>query len=334
MLRFLLFPFGILYGMITSIRNFFYDKEIFKSYQAPVPVIAIGNLSTGGTGKSPQTEYLIRLLSDKYRVAVLSRGYKRKSKGFVLADKNSNVEDLGDEPFQFFTKFKNILVAVDAHRKNGIQQLLQLETPPEVILLDDAYQHRKVKATAYILLTAYSDLYCDDFILPVGNLREAKVGAKRADFVIVTKCPANISEAEKENIRKKLLLKYNQKLFFTSIGYDNRVFSANSELDVFEIKTQPKVILAGIAKPEPFFSFLKNNGDVLLKYPDHHNFSDEEIKKIKQKANGKPVITTEKDYVRIKDKFDSNQLFYLPIRTEFFSDVTVFDCLILDVVSS
>lgn len=124
MLRFLLFPFGILYGMITSIRNFFYDKEIFKSYQAPVPVIAIGNLSTGGTGKSPQTEYLIRLLSDKYRVAVLSRGYKRKSKGFVLADKNSNVEDLGDEPFQFFTKFKNILVAVDAHRKNGIQQLL------------------------------------------------------------------------------------------------------------------------------------------------------------------------------------------------------------------
>src|SRR5690606_31086598 len=168
-LRFLLFPFGILYWIITFIRNFLYDKEVFKSYIAPIPVIAVGNLSVGGTGKSPQIEYLIRLLSDKYSLATLSRGYKRKSKGFVLADQTTKVEDLGDEPFQFFSKFNNIRVAVDSDRTNGIQKLLQLKNPPEIILLDDAYQHRKVKASFYILLTAYNDLYCDDFILPVGN---------------------------------------------------------------------------------------------------------------------------------------------------------------------
>src|SRR5690554_464103 len=170
-LRFLLFPFGILYRIITSVRNLFYDNGIFKSFTAPIPTIVVGNLSVGGTGKSPQIEYLIRLLAEKYRVATLSRGYKRKSKGFVLANQTTKVEDLGDEPYQFFSKFKNIYVAVDADRTNGIQQLLKLNNPPEVILLDDAYQHRKVKASFYILLTTYKDLYCDDFVLPVGNLR-------------------------------------------------------------------------------------------------------------------------------------------------------------------
>lgn len=334
-LRFLLFPFGILYWIITSVRNFLYDKEFLKSYKTPIPVVAVGNLSTGGTGKSPQTEYLIRLLSDKYRVAVLSRGYKRKSKSFVLADNNTKVEELGDEPFQFFTKFKNVLVAVDTNRTNGIQQLLKLETPPEVILLDDAYQHRKVKATTYILLTAYSDLFCDDFILPIGNLREPKNGAQRADFVIVTKCPNNLSENQKETIRKKLSLKSpHQKLFFTRISYDEYVFSANSTLKTSEMKQQTKVLLAGIAKPESFFSFLENEGDILLKYPDHHDFSEAEIKIIKQRANGKPIITTEKDYARIKDKFDNNQLFYLPIKTEFVDGKKEFDCLIFEIVNS
>lgn len=320
-LRFLLFPFGILFWIITFIRNLFYDKGIFKSYTAPVPVIAVGNLSVGGTGKSPQIEYLIRLLSDKYSLAVLSRGYKRKSKGFVLADENTKVEDLGDEPFQFFSKFKNVRIAVDSDRKNGIQNLLKLKNPPEIILLDDAYQHRKVKASVYILLTAYSDLYCNDFILPVGNLRESRNGAKRAKIIIVTKCPANLSETEKERIRSKLLLKHNQKLFFTTIGYDEYVFSSDSKQKIVEIKNIEKVVLAGIAKPEPFFDFIKSDKDLLLKYSDHHNFSDSEIDGIKTKANGRIIITTEKDYVRIKDKFDKNQFFYLPIKTEFLSDV-------------
>lgn len=309
-----------------------YDKRIFKYYEAPIPVIAVGNLSVGGTGKSPQTEYLIRLLSDKYRIAVLSRGYKRKSKGFVLANENTKVEDLGDEPFQFFSKFKNIQVAVDSDRTNGIQNLLKTENLPEIILLDDAYQHRKVKATTYILLTAYSDLYCDDFILPVGNLREPRNGAKRAKAIIVTKCPPNLSDSEKERIKSKLFLNHKQKVFFTTIGYEECVFSSDSDLKVSEIRNKEKLLLAGIAKPEPFFEFLKSEKDIVLKYPDHHNFSDSEIEEIKQKANSKIIITTEKDYVRIKDKFDSNQLFYLPIRTEFLSDMDSFNRLIVDTI--
>jgi len=316
-LRLLLLPFGILYWLITSLRNAFYDKGIFKSFVAPIPVIAIGNLSVGGTGKSPQTEYLIRLLSDKYRIATLSRGYKRKSKGFVLANQNTTVDELGDEPFQFFSKFKNIRVAVDSDRINGIQNLLKLDNPPEIALLDDAYQHRKVKATTYILLTAYSDLYCDDFILPVGNLRESKKGASRAEYVIVTKCPSTLTANEENRIREKLKLKKHQKLFFTTVGYDGYVFSSVSKQSVAEVQLQSKVILAGIAKPEPFFDFLRNKNDILLKYPDHHNFSEEQITVIKQKAAGKLIVTTEKDYVRIKDKFDGDQLFYLPIKTEF-----------------
>jgi len=331
-LRFILFPFGVLYWLITSLRNFFYDKGIFKSYTAPVPVIAVGNLSVGGTGKSPQIEYLIRILSEKYQIATLSRGYKRTSKGFVLADENTTVEELGDEPFQFFSKFKNIQVAVDADRTNGIKNLLKLDNPPQVILLDDAYQHRKVKATTYILVTAYNDLYCDDFILPIGNLREARKGASRADFVFVTKCPTTLTVTEENKIREKLKLNTNQKLFFTTISYDNCVFSSTSHHTVSEIQSQSKVILAGIAKPEPFFDFLKSETDILLKYPDHHNFSDEQINAVKQKSAGKQIVTTEKDYVRIKDKFDANQLFYLPIKTEFLSGEEEFKSLILELL--
>ena len=204
LLRKILFPFAILYGLITSFRNFLFDKGILKSYSFDLPIIAVGNLSVGGTGKTPQIEYLIRLLSDNYKVATLSRGYKRKSEGFVLADKNANAEILGDEPFQFYQKFPNVQVAVDANRKNGIEQLLNQNEKPEIILLDDAFQHRKVKAGYYILLTAYNDLYADDYILPTGNLRESRSGAKRANIVIVTKCPANLSLDKQNTIKKKL----------------------------------------------------------------------------------------------------------------------------------
>jgi len=327
-LRFLLFPFGFLYLVVTSIRNFLYDQNILKSYVAPVPVIAVGNLSTGGTGKSPQIEYLIRLLSDTHNIAALSRGYKRESQGFVLADKSTSVEEVGDEPFQFFSKFPAIRVAVDANRINGIKQLLSLEDSPEVILLDDAYQHRKVRASLYILLTTYSDLYSDDFILPVGNLRESKSGAKRAKIVVVTKCPPTLSENEKQTIKNKLALKDHQKLFFATIGYDHQVFSKETQLNIQDVKRTEKVMLAGIAKPEPFFNFLKNEKDILLKYPDHHNFSDIEIEAIKTKSGSKIIVTTEKDYVRIKDKFDTHQLFYLPIKTRFLGEEKIFQELI------
>lgn len=328
-LRFLLFPFGLIYWLVTRLRNFFYDKGFFSSYKAPIKVIAVGNLSVGGTGKTPQIEYLIRLLSENYKTAVLSRGYKRSSKGFVLADQNTNVQELGDEPFQFFLKFKNINIAVDANRENGIKNLLKLEHSPEVILLDDAFQHRKVTADVYVLLTTYADLYSDDFILPVGNLRESRIGAKRAKAIVVTKCPSVISEAEKQKIIEKLNPSKHQQVFFTTIKYDEYVYAVDSKHKVTEIQSTAKVLLAGIAKPQPFFDFLKNQQDVLLKYPDHHNFSDDEIASIKSKANGKIIVTTEKDYVRIREKFDKNQLFYLPIKTSFLADRAAFDELIV-----
>lgn len=331
-LRKILFPFAILYGFITAFRNFLFDKGILKSHSFDLPIIAVGNLSVGGTGKTPQIEYLIRLLSSEYKIATLSRGYKRKSEGFILADESSNAEILGDEPFQFYQKFPNVLVAVDANRKNGIEQLIKI-SKPEIILLDDAFQHRKVKAGFYILLTAYDDLYADDFILPTGNLRESRSGAERANIVVVTKCPANISDKEKNSIERKLQLESRQKLFFTSIAYDEFIFSEEKQLSVSEIKNTEKVLLAGIAKPEPFFNYLKNEKDTVLTYPDHHHFSEKDIEEINSKSSGKIIITTEKDFVRLKGSLPSEQLFYLPIKSSFLSEGNLFDKIISNYIA-
>ena len=325
LIRKILFPFAILYGFITSIRNFLFDKGILKSYAFDIPVIVVGNLSVGGTGKTPQIEYLIRLLSPKYKVATLSRGYKRQSEGFVLADSSSNAAILGDEPFQFYTKFKNIQVAVDANRKNGIEQLLSQTNKPDVILLDDAFQHRKVKAGFYILLTSYGDLYSDDFMLPTGNLRESRSGAKRANVVIVTKCPSTLSLDEQNKIKNQLQLDSNQELYFSYIDYDDSVYSEDKSMKVSEIKNMDKLLLAGIAKPEPFFNHLQSKNDDKLVFPDHHHFTENELLEIKNKSQNKIIITTEKDYVRLKGKLLSKQLFYLPIRSSFFSSGENFD---------
>ncbi len=313
-IRKILFPFAILYWMITFIRNVLYDFGILKSYSFSIPIIAVGNLSVGGTGKSPQIEYLIRLLSEKYSVATLSRGYKRKSKGFVLANEFSKVEDLGDEPFQFFSKFKNIQVAVDTSRKNGIEQLLLKEKKPEIILLDDAFQHRKVKAGFYILLTTYSDLFCDDFILPFGNLRESSLGKKRADMIIVTKCPMDISEIAQQKIRAKL--KVNVPIFFSAIAYDEKIYSGNSSLELQKVNKDTIFAVAGIAKPKPFFNFLKVSENNSLVFPDHHSFDEKEVQEILTKAQNKTIITTEKDFVRLKGLIKNEKLYYLPIQSK------------------
>lgn len=339
LLRKLLFPFAILYGFITSLRNYLYDKGILKSYSFDIPVIVVGNLSVGGTGKTPQIEYLIRLLSPKYKVATLSRGYKRKSKGFVLADVNSDAEILGDEPFQYFKKFPDIQVAVDADRKNGIEQLLNQTQKPEIILLDDAFQHRRVKAGFYILLTSYGDLFCDDFILPTGNLRESRSGAKRADVIIVTKCPSDISEAEQKEISAKLrrfLLHRNDKVevFFSTVVYDDKVYDESESIDVNEVKPTPKILLGGIAKPQPFFDYLQSGNDEIIEFGDHHQFSENEITDIKKKANGKIIITTEKDFVRLKAKILKKQLFYLPIKSQLVANREAFDQTILNYVGT
>jgi tetraacyldisaccharide 4'-kinase len=340
LLRKLLFPFSLLYWIITSIRNFCFDNGILKSYQFGIPIIAVGNLTVGGTGKSPQIEYLIRLLSSKYKIATLSRGYKRKSEGFVLADQNATAETIGDEPFQFFKKFPEIQVAVDANRKNGIEQFLNSQSKPEIILLDDAFQHRKVKADFYILLTTYNDLFDDDFILPVGNLRESSNGAKRASIIVVTKCPKELSEIEMNRVKKKLsrfLLRRNDKvvpIFFSYINYDAFVFSDSNKIAVAEIKQKSKILLAGIAKPKPFFDYLNSGNDVVLEFPDHHDFSEKEIEEIKAKAQNNLIVTTEKDYMRLQGKLPENQLFYLPIKSNFIVYGNDFDKTILDFIKS
>jgi tetraacyldisaccharide 4'-kinase len=319
LLRKILFPFAILYGFITSIRNCLFDKGILKSYAFDLPIIAVGNLSVGGTGKTPQIEYLIRLLSNKYKVATLSRGYKRQSEGFILADEKSNATVLGDEPFQFYQKFKNIQVAVDANRKNGIEQLLSQTEKPDVILLDDAFQHRKVKAGFYILLTSYGDLYSDDFILPTGNLRESRSGAQRANVVIVTKCPSDLSIEEQNKIKTKLKLSASQELYFTFIDYDDCIYSEKETMKVSEVQNVDKLLLAGIAKPEPFFAYLQSTNDECLTFPDHHHFTEKDILDIKNISQNKNIITTEKDFVRLKGSIPTEQLFYLPIKSSFLS---------------
>ncbi|MGH2666414.1 tetraacyldisaccharide 4'-kinase [Flavobacterium sp.] len=330
LIRKILFPFAILYGFITSTRNFLYDKGFLKSYSFDLPVIAVGNLSVGGTGKTPQIEYLIRLLSENYKIATLSRGYKRKSEGFVLADANANAEIIGDEPFQFYRKFKNIQVAVDADRRNGIEQLLSQSEKPDIILLDDAFQHRKVKAGFYILLTSYDDLFYNDFMLPTGNLRESRREAKRADVIIVTKCPITISEAEQKKIRDKIGT--GKPIFFTYIDYDDAVFSNNKMLDVNVVKTTDKILLAGIAKPEPFFAYLQAAKNNTMVFPDHHNFTDEDIELVKEKAVNTMIITTEKDFVRLSGKLPEEQLFYLPIKSSFVKGENDFNKTITDYV--
>ncbi|MFN3968807.1 tetraacyldisaccharide 4'-kinase [Flavobacterium sp.] len=327
LLRKLLFPLAILYGIITSVRNYLYDKGILKSYSFDIPVIAVGNLSVGGTGKTPQIEYLIRLLSPHYKVATLSRGYKRKSEGFILADANTNVAILGDEPFQYFQKFPQIQVAVDADRRNGITQLLAQKDKPEVILLDDAFQHRKVKAGFYILLTSYDDLFCDDFMLPTGNLRESRSGAKRANLIIVTKCPSNMTELAQENIKRKIGL--DLPIFFSFVDYDDKVYNKTSSLEVGEVKLQEKLLLAGIAKPKPFFDYLQSGNDLVMTFADHHHFTESDILNIKSQAVDKIIVTTEKDFVRLMTHNFSGKLYYLPIKSKFISRQDQFDTLVL-----
>jgi tetraacyldisaccharide 4'-kinase len=322
-LRKILFPFSILYGCITAIRNFLFDKGILRSYSFEVPVIAVGNLSVGGTGKTPQIEYLIRLLAPNYKIATLSRGYKRKSEGFVLADANSTAEILGDEPFQIHQKFPQIKVAVDADRKNGIEKLLSLKDKPEVILLDDAFQHRRVKAGFYILLSSFDDLFCDDFLLPTGNLRESRKGAKRADVIIITKCPKDLSEITQQNIKNKIGLEV--PIYFSYIDYDGMVYNPNESKKVVEIKSIDKLVIAGIAKPEPFFNYLEVSKEDCLVYPDHHFFTEKDLQQIENRAKNKIVITTEKDFVRLSNQNLKSSIYYLPIKSDYISNKDLFD---------
>ena len=315
LLRYILFPIVPFYFLATWFRNKLYDFGIKSSSSFNIPVICVGNLSVGGTGKTPMIEYLIKLLSNKYKVATLSRGYKRKTKGFIIADQNMNAQDIGDEPFQFFKKFKDIIVSVDANRCNGIEHLLKFEQKPDVILLDDAFQHRKVKAGFNVLLTSFDNLYSNDILLPTGNLREPKLGAKRADVIIVTKCPNSISETEKSKIRRQLKPLNDQQVFFSSIKYSKTIKNAVEEINLEDLKEKKFTLVTGIANPNPLVEYLNSKSLTFdhLNYKDHHDFSEKDIDQIKSKQL---IITTEKDFMRMESFLNGiNNAFYIPIET-------------------
>jgi len=310
-LRKILFPFSWLYGGITALRNLLYDRGWWISKRYTTPVICVGNLSTGGTGKSPMIELLISFLSKEYQVAVLSRGYKRKTKGFKEVLIKSTAEEVGDEPLQFKQNFPEIAVAVCADRQEGIEKL---KVKADVILLDDAFQHRKVKASTYVLLTTFNDLYIDDHILPTGNLRESKAGAKRADIIIVTKCPEGVAYAKLQEIQFKLQLKPHQKIYFSKIGYDENIIGVTETLPLHYLKDKTFTLVTGIANPKPLVDYLKRKelNFEHKKYPDHHHFSTSDLKQLKEKEI---ILTTEKDYMRLQSKLEKFAIYYLPIKT-------------------
>lgn len=315
-LRLILFPLSIVYGGIMYLRNRLYDKGILKSTSFNIPIICIGNLSVGGTGKTPHTEYLVRLLKEYYKIAILSRGYGRKSKGYMLGNEVSTSQTLGDEPLQFYSKFgKEIAVAVAENRVEGVQNLIR-EINPKIILLDDAFQHRSIKAGFYILLTPYEDLFTDDYILPAGNLRESRKGVERADIVVVTKCPKDIKLNDKELIISKINKFFDKKIYFSSIEYDHKIYGVN-ELDLESIYGQEILLVTGIANPKPMVDYLKSKVQITehLVFSDHYNFTEKEVSLIKEKAKDKPILTTEKDYMRLKQFDELNEkLYYLPIQ--------------------
>ncbi len=344
-IRFFLFPFALLYGAIIIARNKCYDWGLLKSNSFNKPIIAVGNIHVGGTGKSPVIEYLVRLLKEEKKVAVLSRGYGRKSKGFLLATAESKSEDIGDEPLQYFTKFKNITVAVCESRVKGINEIVDTN---DLVLLDDAYQHRSVYPGINILLIDYQSVYKSDFMLPTGNLREPMWGKERANLVVVTKTPKIFSPMERRRIEAYLQLSEDQQLFCSYIKYEELVpITPNFEVKSLSVITKKTevVLLTGIANPLPLIDFLEPQSKrvSLIRYSDHYNYTVSDIERVQKIYNSiasenKILITTEKDVMRLRtpklqEALALLPIYYLPIETVFHEkDKNIFDNIILNYV--
>ncbi|MCM4153822.1 tetraacyldisaccharide 4'-kinase [Arenibacter sp. N53] len=316
LLRKLGFPISLIYAMVVYLRNYFYDIGVFSSRSYSTKTICVGNLSVGGTGKTPMIEFLISQIGEQCKIAVLSRGYGRRSKWYLLAEPGISVESLGDEPYQIYKKFPNAFVAVDADRQHGIATL-EKTIGPDVILLDDAFQHRKVRCDHYVLLTSYANLYVDDWYLPTGNLRDSKREAKRANIIVVTKCPPDLSAMEQKDIVEKLGPTPSQKVIFSYLDYDIDLKGDAGQLSLSQMKNKKVTLVTGIANPKPLVSFLTDQGIVLehLAYQDHHFFSDKEIVMFNSKEI---ILTTEKDYVRLEGKIKN--LLYIGIRHKFLNE--------------
>ncbi|MEG1544824.1 MAG: tetraacyldisaccharide 4'-kinase [Tannerellaceae bacterium] len=337
-INYFLTPFSLLYSFGVRLRNQLFDWGILPCEQFPIPLISIGNLAVGGTGKTPHAEFIIQLLRGQYRLAVLSRGYKRKTSGFVLAGEQSTSLEIGDEPFQMKKKFPEVLVAVDANRRSGIHRLLALPEGerPEVILLDDAFQHRYVMPSLSVVLTDYHRLFYSDRLLPAGQLREPYHGIHRADVVVVTKCDAELKPIDFRIIEENMKLLAHQQLFFTRIVYGELtpVFSSTTPVrKLNDLRKEDELLLvAGIASPVHFIEEARKYSDKVtpLVFSDHHTFSKHDIKRIKavfdkMTSPNKIILVTEKDAARLLVNHYLPEewkrvLYYLPITVSFCND--------------
>lgn len=326
-MRFLLYPIALIYGTIIRLRNFLYNRKFLKSVSFKTPVILVGNLTTGGTGKTPCVEYLINLLRTDYNIAVLSRGYKRKTKGFIIGNVTcSTSNEIGDEAMQILSKFQDVTVAVCENRKVGIKNLIHLKNPPDVIIMDDGFQHRRVKPGLSILLTDYIKPYSNDYLLPTGNLREHCHNSKRADIIIVTRSPNVHSPISEKIIIKQLKPQKQQPVFFSYLGF-GKLMPFGSVAEKNRAVKQPNTIIlfTGIANTAILEQHLQDRCSnlIVLKFPDHHWYADKDIARIlktydDQFTKNKIIVTTEKDYYRLKHKkcFDDlrkKPVFYIPV---------------------
>lgn len=334
-LRILAAPFALLYGFILLLRNWCYSKGLLTETSFELPIINVGNLAFGGTGKTPHIEYLIKLLKPTHQVAVLSRGYKRKTIGYFFASNESSAFEIGDEPRQIKQKFKDeIHLAVSENRVIGVPNLLYDADDTDVILLDDAFQHRAIKAGLNILLTDYHNLFTQDFLTPAGTLREYRAGYKRADIIIVTKCNIGLPQAEKDKIKAQIKPLAHQQVFFSYQKYDDLVpyFGRSAEKQI-NLKSADVMIFSGIAKADSFEKYLEQNTRKVLnawRFGDHHDFTKEEITKLlaefdTYESENKILVSTEKDAMRLqtdefKDLLKNYPIYYLPLQVAFFED--------------
>lgn len=318
-LNFLGFPIALLYGLVMQLRNMLFKRGILYSNSIPLPSIGIGNLSVGGTGKSVVIMYLLDLLSERKKVGVLSRGYKRITKGVLQADKHSSAATIGDEPYQFYKAYPGIDVVVAEKRQEGVRHFQESLPSVEVLLLDDVYQHQYVTPSLMVLTTSFDAPFYRDFLLPVGNLREPRNGKSRADIILVTKCPRGIDAKQKQEILNAIKPASHQKVYFTTIKYSEWIQNETEKKHLKSFLAAPFVLVTGIANAAPLVSYLHELGLKFehLAFPDHHLFSKKEAAEIAKQSKECFILTTQKDYHRLLLNWKSTQIYYLPIQMQF-----------------
>ena len=326
-MNFLLYPLSLIYNLYTSFRNFLFDLEIIDSIEYKIPTIGIGNLSTGGTGKSIVVDYIIGKFKNKNKITTLSRGYNRNTKGFIQASNMSTAYEIGDEPFQFYSKHPEINVVVCEDRRKGMNIILKNLPDTDLCIWDDIFQHRFVKPGLMILTTTFQYPFYKDEILPVGNLRENISSAKRADLIVVTKCPDNLSQKDKISFLESLNPNDNQKVFFSSLTYMQKIKSDSEEVDIDVLEDVDFILVTGIADSSYLVNFLKNKALKFkhLKYSDHYNFNKSSIDKITGLSLNKIILTTEKDFGRLRPKINNRDIYYIEVGLKFPKEINEYN---------